>query len=120
MINNRYNFLFLTLLCLNNFIFEAYFGLMLLSVFASSYAHLAKPAEARRAFAEGLGMMGISIAISFYYNFIRYGSIWTFGYEDEGFTTPVVEGIYGLFFSFGRGLIIYLVGHGRLSAVFSV
>ena len=106
-VNNRYNFLFLTLLCLNNFIFEAYFGLMLLSVVASSYANLTKPAEARRAFVEGLGMMGISVAISLYYNFIRYGSVWTFGYEDEGFTTPVVEGIYGLFFSFGRGLILY-------------
>ena len=104
---NRYNFLFLTLLCLNNFIFEGYFGLMLLYVFATSYLRMAKTAEARRAFAEGLGMMGISIAISLYYNFIRYGSVWTFGYEDEGFTTPVLEGVYGLFFSFGRGLIVY-------------
>lgn len=106
-VNNRYNFLFLVLLCLNNFIFEGYFGLMLLYVFASSYVHLTKPAEARRAFGEGLGMMGVSIAISLYYNFIRYGSVWTFGYEDEGFTTPVLEGVYGLFFSFGRGLVVY-------------
>ena len=106
-INNRINFLFLTLLCLNNFIFEAYFGLMLIFVFASSYANLAKPAEARRAFGEGLGMMAISVAISLYYNFVRYGSVWTFGYEDEGFTTPVLEGVYGLFFSFGRGLMVY-------------
>lgn len=106
-VNNRYNFIFLTLLCLNNFIFEGYFGLMLLFVFASSYVHLSKPAEARRAFGEGLGMMGASISISLYYNFIRYGSVWIFGYEDEGFTTPVLEGVYGLFFSFGRGLVIY-------------
>lgn len=104
---NRLNFICLGLLCLNNFVFEAYFGLMLIFVFASSYAKFAEPHEARRSFVEGLGIMGLSISVYLYYNWIRYGSIWVFGYGAEGFGVPLLEGFYGLFLSSGRGLVLY-------------
>lgn len=40
-------------------------------------------------------------------NGARTGSLWRFGYANEGWTTPFLTGLYGLLFSPGRGLIFY-------------
>ena len=41
------------------------------------------------------------------YNYARYGSTLSLGYTGEGFTNPLLIGLYGLLFSIGRGVIFY-------------
>jgi hypothetical protein len=41
------------------------------------------------------------------YNYARYGSTLNLGYTGEGFTNPLLIGLYGLLFSIGRGVIFY-------------
>ncbi len=50
-------------------------------------------------------------AASLYYNYIRFGNALDFGYAQRnlffGFNTPLVEGLYGLLVSSGKGILIY-------------
>jgi hypothetical protein len=50
--------------------------------------------------------------LQLWYNDLRYGSVWLSGYHqtrDErfGFATPLLVGLYGIFFSAGRSLFLY-------------
>lgn len=49
------------------------------------------------------------LLIFFFYNYLRFGSIFETGYADEAnrFTTPLLNGLYGLLFSPGRGAAWY-------------
>ncbi|MEW6201489.1 MAG: hypothetical protein AB1546_05915 [bacterium] len=54
-------------------------------------------------------------ALMFYYNYARFGSIWTSGYFGDvnrdsifGFLLPLWVGLYGLIFSAGKGIIFYV------------
>jgi len=40
-------------------------------------------------------------------NYLRFGSLFTSGYNEEPFTTNLLVGVYGLLFSTGKGLLIY-------------
>lgn len=41
------------------------------------------------------------------YNWVRFDSITNFGYDNSGFTTPILFGLKGLFLSPGRSLFLY-------------
>ncbi len=57
-------------------------------------------------FAFALGVMALTIA---YYNWARYGSPLVTGYRaDETFDNPILLGMYGLLFSPGKGLFVYV------------
>lgn len=48
----------------------------------------------------------------FWFNHLRYGSIWLSGYHEGkdgalGFSTPLMVGLYGIFLSSGRSLFLY-------------
>jgi len=47
------------------------------------------------------------VALTLGYNLLRYGSPVAFGYQGEGFTTPLLVGLYGLLVSPGKGLIFF-------------
>jgi hypothetical protein len=47
----------------------------------------------------GFGLLG--------YNWLRFGSLTNFGYDNVGFSTPLLVGTAGLFFSPGRSMFIY-------------
>ncbi len=54
----------------------------------------------------------IFIPCLLWYNFIRFGSLFEFGYNYDldrifGFSTPFWVGLYGLLFSSGKGLFLY-------------
>ena len=51
-------------------------------------------------------------AVQLWHNDLRYGSIWLSGYHEGrdgelGFSTPLLAGLYGIFFSSGRSLFLY-------------
>ena len=52
----------------------------------------------------GLGLLP-GPALTAGYNALRYGTPFTFGYEQEGFTTPLLTGLYGLTLSPGKGIV---------------
>lgn len=56
-----------------------------------------------------LGMIGAAIPLSMelWYNVYRFGHPLRHGYEGEGFTASLLEGVGGLLLSPGRGLIFY-------------
>ncbi len=41
------------------------------------------------------------------HNVLRFGAMWQFGYADEGFTTPLLEGVAGLLLSPGKSVLLY-------------
>ncbi|MCC7205976.1 MAG: glycosyltransferase family 39 protein, partial [Anaerolineae bacterium] len=41
------------------------------------------------------------------HNLVRFGAPFAFGYAGEGFTTPPLEGLWGLLFSSGKGVLWY-------------
>ncbi len=50
----------------------------------------------------------VALAITAWYNWLRFGSLLTTGYlPEESFTSPFFEGFYGLLFSPGKGLFWY-------------
>jgi hypothetical protein len=59
----------------------------------------------------GLALMVVamlpSIIVTALFNAMRYGSPLVTGYENEGFTTPLLVGLYGLLFSPGKGIIYF-------------
>jgi len=67
---------------------------------------LARDRRERLAFA-GYGMLGAALPISLllWYNAYRFGHPLRHGYEGEGFTASLLEGVAGLLFSPGRGLL---------------
>lgn len=61
------------------------------------------------------GLMGFTLALGFialtigYYNWARYGNPISTGYRpDETFDNPLLLGLYGLLFSPGKGLFVYV------------
>ena len=104
---NRKNFFCLGLLVLNNFVFLPYLGLMMAYVFWNSWVKRNNRSEAWRMVMEGSLILGASVVLYLYYNYSRYGQFLNFGYEGLGFTSNWLVGMYGLMFSFGRGLLIY-------------
>jgi hypothetical protein len=57
----------------------------------------------------GLGIAGMlpGVLLTGFFNAMRYGSPFVTGYENEGFTTPLYVGLYGLLFSPGKGIIYF-------------
>lgn len=58
-------------------------------------------------------VFSVFVAAVMYYNFARFGSATNFGYfsgKDSafGFSTPLLSGLYGLFFSPGKSVFIYV------------
>jgi hypothetical protein len=104
---NRKNFICLGLLILNNFVFLFYAGLMMLYVFWNSWSKRKKRSEAWRVVLDGSLILGASVVLFLYYNYSRYGEFFNFGYQGEGFTGNGLVGMYGLLFSFGKGLLFY-------------
>lgn len=49
-----------------------------------------------------LGGMGLAL-----FNWIRFASALNFGYRDEGFTSRLVDGLYGVLLSPGRSVFLY-------------
>jgi len=105
--NNRKNFLCVSLLILNNFVFLLYAGLMVAYVFWASWVRRNNRAEAWKLALEGSLFIGVSVTLFLFYNYLRYGYFLNFGYEGEGFTGNWLVGMYGLLFSFGKGLVIF-------------
>jgi hypothetical protein len=104
---NRKNFFYLGLLVLNNFVFLFYAGLMMLYVFWNSRGKRNNRSEAWRVALEGSLILGVSVVLFLYYNYSRYGEFLNFGYQGEGFTGNWIVGMYGLLFSFGKGLLVF-------------
>ncbi len=48
----------------------------------------------------GLGLLAL-------YNYVRFGSLFDFGYGGESFTTPILSGLFGLLFSPGHSFLFY-------------
>lgn len=54
----------------------------------------------------------VVVILQLWHNNLRYSSIWAFGYQEGrdgefGFATPLMVGLYGIFFSSGRSLFLY-------------
>ena len=103
----RKNFICLSLLILNNFVFVLYSGLMLAYVYWGSRVRRKNSHEAWRTTLEGSLILSASVGLFLGYNYLRFGQWFNFGYPGEGFTNSMMVGLYGLFFSFGYGLIIF-------------
>jgi len=103
----RRNFICLSLLILNNFVFILYSGLMLAYVLWASQVRRKNPLEAKRVLIEGLLILGVGVILFLGYNYVRFGEWFNFGYPGEGFTNNLGIGLYGLMFSFGHGLVIF-------------
>jgi hypothetical protein len=77
--------------------------------FAQDLSGLPRPDRSARrliAFALPLALIAISIA---WYDWVRYGNPLATGYRaDETFSTPILLGLYGLLFSPGKGLFVYV------------
>lgn len=67
----------------------------------------ARPGEARRAIISGAAAILFALVGWGAYNVARYGTPLRFGYAGESFSTPLLEGLYGLLASPGRGLLYY-------------
>lgn len=67
----------------------------------------ARPGEARRAIISGAAAILFALVGWGAYNIARYGTLLHFGYAGESFSTSLLEGLYGLLASPGRGLLYY-------------
>jgi len=54
----------------------------------------------------GVGIVP-AMAMTAFYNWLRFGNPLSSGYEGEGFTTPIWEGLWGLLFSTGKSVFAY-------------
>jgi hypothetical protein len=96
----------LGLLCLNGAVFFPLFVLVLAG-WVIVRARSRGRREAATTATIGLGVFTGVLALWAWYNWARYGNPVTFGYEGEGFTTPLMTGLYGLTLSVGRGLVFF-------------
>ncbi len=79
----------------------------------SSFAALSRPfalfhpfSRSFALFAFAFGLVALTIG---WYDWVRYGNPFTTGYRpDETFNTPFILGAYGLLFSPGKGLFVYV------------
>lgn len=105
--NLRTSFVLSGLLCLNNAVFFLYYLLMV--IYASAYVlyYMKDIKILKRLFVESFFIFSVVVGLYLLYNHARYGAFLQFGYKGEGFTHPIVSGLYGFLFSIGRGLVIY-------------
>ena len=96
----------LGLLCMNGLIF-APLAIVLMTGWSIARARQRGTREGLATIAVAAGVAAIVLALWAWYNVARFGNPWTTGYEAEGFTTPVVTGLYGLTISIGRGMVLY-------------
>lgn len=78
--------------------------LFLLAVFVSSNGELKMRIKSLFIFCLSSSPM---IFISGWFNWLRFGNPFATGYGKINFDTPIYEGVFGLFFSTGKGLIFY-------------
>jgi len=62
---------------------------------------------AGRAFLWGGACLAAALAVFLLWNVARYGGALRFGYDGEGFGTPLRTGLAGLLVSIGRGIVLY-------------
>jgi hypothetical protein len=67
---------------------------------------LLDPRFLRYAILFGVGVVP-ALLLTAYFNVVRFGNPLTSGYEGEGFTTPIWEGLWGLLFSTGKSVFLY-------------
>ena len=60
-----------------------------------------------RASLRAAGGVAPGVAATFAYNFVRFGDPLRFGYEDVGFTTPLLTGTIGLLFHPTKSLLLF-------------
>lgn len=104
--NRILNFVTLGFLCLNNTIFI----LLYLIVYGHALRHFYRSKMNREL--KIVGSVGLVVLFTIIgawgvYNDARYQDPTMFGYAGEGFTTPLLVGLYGLSFSIGRGVAFY-------------
>lgn len=63
--------------------------------------------EGRRALAAGAGPLAVTAAIVVWYNLVRFGAPFDFGYGGEGFTTPFVAGARGLLLDPAKSVLLF-------------
>ena len=63
--------------------------------------------EAAPALAQFISPLAICFLFLLWLNWIRFGSVLETGYEHDAFTNRFSSGIYGLVFSFNKGIIFY-------------
>ncbi len=91
---------------LNNALAAPFLGLLLLTYLARRHGRHG------RAYVAPILLFGLpvlaALGITGWYNTIRFGDPLTTGYlPEESFTTPFLEGLYGLTLSWGKGLFWY-------------
>jgi hypothetical protein len=94
--------------------FFAWYGFVGGAIKSAATTVQSRPASARNQpvwrglmlFALALSVIALTIA---WYNWVRYGNLLSTGYRaDETFDNPVLLGLYGLLFSPGKGLFMYI------------
>lgn len=65
------------------------------------------PRAARRVLAFGAAALSAALVAWALYNRARFGDALRFGYEENGFRTPLALGLRGLLASIGRGIVLY-------------
>ncbi|MFZ0665725.1 MAG: hypothetical protein WAM97_08210, partial [Acidimicrobiales bacterium] len=61
----------------------------------------------KRTFELFIPPIGLSMALLFWYNDLRYGRIWVSSYGNTNFTTPLGTGLHGLLLSSGDSMFIF-------------
>jgi hypothetical protein len=80
------------------------FGLYVMTVLRTERLSLRRAAPALAHFVSPLAICALFLL---WLNWIRFGSVLDTGYEHDAFTNPFLSGIYGLVFSFNKGVIFY-------------
>lgn len=80
------------------------FGLYVVAVLRAQRLSLR---EAAPALAQFISPLAIGFLFLVWLNWLRFGSVLETGYEHDAFTNPFLSGIYGLVFSFNKGIIFY-------------
>ena len=112
---NRLNFLMLGLLTLNAHIYYVYYVLMFIYVFYYFYFIRNNPSNIKALVVDAALIIFCSLLLYTCYNLARYGTfmpqIAPEGRDPERFSgtfnRPLIEGIYSLLFSIGKGVAIY-------------
>lgn len=53
------------------------------------------------------GPVVAALAVNALYNYVQFGNIFSTSYDNHGFTTPLLVGVYGLLFSSGKSYFLY-------------